>query len=290
MDNDDLFSQMIAVIKYYGLDNNFIEQMTTGENAKTLWMWLLHNFPPKKLDAVRVSDNLPLAYFVFVERMFLGLKRVDMYPQSRHKKELMDISDASKKLRLLLSAPSMLEDVLKPFGLDAFEICPSESYGFKQIEADKIICDIAFGRQNLDEVEWLLLEARKSAEEAQAKNEENFLNGRDYEDLTDNELDCIPFIEPDHNSDWLISGLGSVSIQEILLEIEKRASQAANTDVLVKKPSSPDARRTFFIRILHDYHLEKFKRPQWDILSLVTTLAFNVNPPLTADDVRPLCR
>jgi hypothetical protein len=81
--------------------------MTTGENAKTLWMWLLHNFPPKKLDAVRVSDNLPLAYFFFVERMFLGLKRVDMYPQSRHKKELMDIADASKKLRLLLSAPSM---------------------------------------------------------------------------------------------------------------------------------------------------------------------------------------
>lgn len=70
MGNDDLFSQMIAVIKYYGLDNNFIEQMTTGENAKTLWMWLLHNFPPKKLDAVRVSDNLPLAYFFLLRECF----------------------------------------------------------------------------------------------------------------------------------------------------------------------------------------------------------------------------
>ncbi|HNN29544.1 MAG TPA: hypothetical protein PKL36_10940, partial [Agitococcus sp.] len=227
MANDDLFSQMIAVIKYYGEDNNFIEQMTTGENAKTLWMWFLCNFPPKKLHAVRATDNLALAYFCVVEQMFLRLKHFDIYPQSRHKKELMDIANTSKKLRLLLSSPSAFEDVFKPLGLNAFEICPSPSYGFKQIEADKIISDIAFGRENHDEVESLLLAARKSAEEAQAKNEENFLNGRDYEDLTDNELDYIPFIEPDHNSDWLISGLGNVSIQEILLEIEKRASQVA---------------------------------------------------------------
>lgn len=304
-----LVDELIAMIRGKSFDKNdddsvFDWRITEGKDARELWERLCNLYPPTRMDTWRASDNRPFAYYAVLAQIYRSSKHAELKTQSAHRAELMEIFNTSQKLRRLLQREVTFGDTfpehvavhdsgnddISELGRFLNISFPHKTYGANAIELHNLVLSTAVGYANYDDAMYVFYKAKANVEKAMHHAEQELIAGRNLEDLTDPEIYQLEDLEPIHNGDWLIRSLECADVCSILQEIERRAKMTADSGVWVKKPASQEAKRTLFIRRLHDFHLGFFGSHKWEILALASTLALDIDPPLSSDDVRPLCR
>ena len=88
----------------------------------------------------------------------------------------------------------------------------------------------------------------------------------------------------------IIVGTSKLTISELLNELASKIEEEQYDDLYVKRASSDGILKQAFARQLHEYHMGKFGIPLWDALAIATTIAINLDEPLSADDIRPIIK
>lgn len=282
--NTGYYGEGIAL--HLGKRNSLIDRFTTGENARLFWASVCRNIKPERLRSRMVRESPEVAYFLTIERMMVGLDGLDFKTPAAHARELNDI--AARARELINSLVGKTENALP------WEIHPS--YGYKMLGGDRytllhIIAGTTKGEDDAIEAECLYHQAWEAKSDEERTANDNILQGRSYDEMTPEQEAAFEAYKPARDKDWLIHKLGNSTLVSVLTELEKRALEAADWDLIVKRSKDRRAAEVKWLAAnLYPLHVMYFESPLWDTLALAITLALDADPALSADDIRPLIK
>lgn len=265
-----------------------IDRLTTGESSREICNSVYKNMKSIRLRNADISCGPEATYIANLIRLSRNVKYVEFKRQAAHSKELGRIAEKARELADLLTAKNEGNSFLARF-------FPLPSYGYSHLGGESLFLSIAINEPPFSdltsEAHRICRKSFEKIEDDEKKAYEALLNGKAYEDASPQEQDAIESWEPPPSPDWILANLHRLNLVHILRQTEKRAIDAANSAVLVKRAESREAaEKRWICSNLYDLHLALFGSPLWETLVLATTLCLDLDPPLTADDIRPLLK